>query len=322
MSRGLVARLRSRLRGFSGWRGWLVVAGCGVVGGCGPGTVGNHEGSGLDASGSVEDGSAGGGNTGAGGESSSAESTGASTGTGGNDTGHTGFIGASDAGPSPPQCSLFEQDCPEGEKCNIYASGGGNYWNGTKCVPVVPDPDDIGEPCTVEDNGFSGLDSCVLGAVCWDVDPSTNEGTCVAFCSGNPANPTCPDPSLTCHGRDFSVCLPNCCPLEQTCGDGRGCYPVGRHFFCAPDAGGESGAFGDPCEYLNVCDPGLFCANAETVAQCKSPLGCCTEFCDVTDPNADANCTGAAEGQRCVPWYEEGKAPLGFEHIGACILPS
>ena len=46
------------------------------------------------------------------------------------------------------------------------------------------------------------------------------------------------------------------------------CYPRGINevFTCVPDASGEMGVYGDPCEYINVCDPGLFCASAESDA--------------------------------------------------------
>src|SRR5262245_13882487 len=42
-----------------------------------------------------------------------------------------GFIEDHDGGGHSWECSLFEQDCPIGEKCNIYANDGGNAWNAT-----------------------------------------------------------------------------------------------------------------------------------------------------------------------------------------------
>jgi hypothetical protein len=236
---------------------------------------------------------------------------------------NSGFIQPPDGGGMTYECDLWAQDCPAGEKCNVWANDGGGAWNATKCVPIDPDADEAGEPCTVVDNGVSGLDSCVLGAMCWDVDPGTNEGVCVAFCVGPAANPTCADPSMMCNnGREFALCLPSCCPLLQDCHEGEACYPVNDTFWCVPDAGGEQGEFGDECEFLNVCDPGLFCANPDSVPGCHSAIGCCSQFCYLADPNASASCAGADGGQECVPWFEDGQAPPGEEDLGACVIPS
>ena len=78
------------------------------------------------------------------------------------------------------------------------------------------------------------------------------------------------------------------------------------------------GAIGDPCEYLNVCDPGGWCASADVVPDCAGSIGCCAAYCDVSDPNASDTCPAGTE---CVMWHEEGMAPPGEEDIGVCILP-
>lgn len=229
-----------------------------------------------------------------------------------------GFIDDPDGGNVAYECSLWDQTCPPGEKCNTWANDGGNAWNATKCVPIDPDPDDVGEPCTVVGSGVSGVDSCVLGAMCWNVDPETNEGECVAFCQGSESNPTCPDPDTICNGgRDFALCVSSCCPLEQDCAEDLACLPVHNGFQCFPDASGEDGSFGDPCEYINACDPGLFCANAEMVPGCSGAQGCCTHFC----PVGSNVCAGLDSAMDCVPFFEPGAGPPGFENVGACVLP-
>ena len=43
--------------------------------------------------------------------------------------------------------------------------------------------------------------------------------------------------------------------------------------------------------------------------------------CSLGDPLGDDQCEGAAGGQTCQPWYEEGAAPPGYELVGACALP-
>lgn len=222
-------------------------------------------------------------------------------------------------------CDVWTQDCDSGEKCMPWANNGGNSWNAAKCVPLDANASQIGDACNVEGSGVSGIDNCEVGSMCWNVDPETNEGTCVAFCNGTEANPICEDPGTSCNILNDGVlilCLPNCDPLLQDCVDGQACYPTNDTFSCVPDAGGETGLFGDPCAFLNVCDPGLFCANADGVPDCAGSNGCCSPFCDLSDPEATASCPGAAGGQECVAWYTEGQAPPGYENVGACLIPA
>jgi len=205
-----------------------------------------------------------------------------------------------------------------------WANDGGSSWNATRCSPLDPAPAQAGDECTVEGSGVSGIDNCDISTMCWNVDPETNMGTCVAFCMGSEANPVCEDPNTSCVIANEGVlilCLPNCDPLLQDCGDGQACYPINDGFACAPDASGEMGLFADPCEFINVCDPGLFCANADAVPNCAGSQGCCSSFCDTSDPMAGAMCPGAAGGQDCVPWFDMGQAPPGFENVGACAIP-
>jgi len=235
------------------------------------------------------------------------------------------FIQDPDGNSINNECDIWAQDCPEGEKCMPWANDGGSSWNATRCSPLDPNPSQPGDPCTVEGSGVSGIDNCALSSMCWDVNPETNEGTCVVFCSGSEANPVCEDPTTQCVIANEGVlilCLPNCDPLIQDCPEGQACYPATDTFVCGPDAGGEAGAYGDGCEFVNFCDPGLFCANPDVVPNCDGAAGCCSEYCDLSVADPDAACSGAAGGQMCTPWYEEGQAPPGFEDVGACAIPA
>jgi hypothetical protein len=221
------------------------------------------------------------------------------------------------------QCDMFAQDCPAGEKCMPWANDGGNSWNATRCSPIAENPAQPGDECSVEGSGVSGIDDCDLGSMCWDVDPETNTGVCQAMCTGDASNPLCEDPATACvnvNDGAIVLCLPSCDPLLQDCPAGQACYGINDVFTCVPDASGEMGTFGDPCEYINVCDPGLFCANAEAVPNCNGSLGCCSEFCDLDDAAGDGQCSGAAGGQVCVPWSDN-PSP-GLEDVGACVIPS
>lgn len=233
------------------------------------------------------------------------------------------FICEPDGGGMAIECNIWEQDCPKDQKCMPWANDGSYSWNATKCVPLDPTPGDLGDPCTVEDSPVSGIDDCKLGAICWDVDLDTNTGECFGLCQGSEANPTCEFDDATCvisGSGVLALCLPFCDPLLQDCDEGEACYPVVDSFRCEPDQSGDEGAYGDACDFLNVCDPGLFCANPEYVPGCDGN-GCCTPFCDISDPNATAGCPGAADAQECVAWYEEGQAPPGHEYVGGCLVP-
>ena len=235
-----------------------------------------------------------------------------------------GFIQDPDGGGVNIECDLWSQDCPEGEKCMPWANDGGGAWNATRCSPLDPNPAQIGDECTVEGSGVSGIDNCDLGSMCWDVDPETNMGTCVAFRMGSEAAPVCEDPATSCviaNEGTLILCLPSCDPLLQDCSEGQACYPIDDAFACAPDVSGEMGLHGDACEFINVCDPGNFCADAAGVPDCAGSSGCCAAFCDLSDPDASMNCPGAAGGEECTAWYADGQAPPGFENVGACVIP-
>jgi hypothetical protein len=233
------------------------------------------------------------------------------------------FIDPSDTSEPPYGCDQWLQDCPRGEKCMPWANDGGNSWNATRCSPLDANPKAVGEPCTVEGSGVSGIDDCELGAMCWNVDAETNMGECVAFCQGSEANPTCADECSNCTLSGDGVlilCLPVCDPLAQDCGVGQGCYATGYDFACVPDLSDDAeggGAIGTACEFINTCDPGTVCANPEVVPGCEGN-GCCAPFCDVSGPDP---CDAWLPGTVCTPWYEEPPPTEGCSTgtIGVCI---
>jgi hypothetical protein len=240
-------------------------------------------------------------------------------------TGTTGaaFLVPPDGMGGEVECDVWMQDCPEGEKCMPWANDGGSSWNATRCSEVADNPGQVGDECTVEGSGVSGIDDCDVGTMCYYVDPETNLGTCVGFCEGSEEAPTC-EPGFLCSISNDGVlilCRRECDPLLQDCAGSAACLPANGSdgFVCIVDASGEMGIPGDPCEFLNACDPGLFCANAEAVPDCQGSGGCCSEFCDLTEADPDAGCSLA--GQSCEAWFEEGAAPPDLAHVGACALP-
>lgn len=227
-----------------------------------------------------------------------------------------------DGGEGPIECDQFLQNCPRGTKCMPWANDGGSDWNATRCSTVADDPRHAGEACAVVDSAVSGIDDCDGASMCWNVDPETLIGTCVPFCTGSEVAPVCANTCDACSidGGGLPVlCLPGCDPLADDCARGEECVPLEGHFVCSPDASGDAGAIGEPCEYVNVCDPGLVCADADSVPDCADAVGCCVPFCDAAATDV---CDALLTGTTCVPWYGEGMQPEGCTSsiVGACIV--
>jgi hypothetical protein len=162
-----------------------------------------------------------------------------------------------------------------------WANDGMGVWNDTRCSPIARAPAAVGEPCTVEDSPTSGLDDCEAGSMCFQVDPTTNEGVCVAFCTGTEAQPTCADPSRVCsitHEGVLVLCLTPCDPLAPQCPEGESCQAGDDAFVCV--RAGE-GALGDPCGQFVDCELGASCIPDATPG-CEE--ACCTSACDPENP--------------------------------------
>lgn len=224
-----------------------------------------------------------------------------------------------------PECDIWDPDgCPDGEKCNAYATAG-TSWDANKCVMVMGD-DQPGDDCTATDgSGVSGNDTCAEGSMCWDIDSETMNGYCVEFCTGAPNNAKCEGDTICAIYNDgvLPLCLPSCDPLSAgaDCPNERNvCIadPGGLGFVCVLNASGDMAPYGTECQYVNSCNQGLFCAAAEAVPGCAGSQGCCSEFCDVNQPNT---CSGMGGGQECVPWFAMGDAPPGYEDVGGCAIP-
>jgi len=227
------------------------------------------------------------------------------------------FICEPDLPPDSEDCPGLQQldpECPDGFKCTVDGA-----LNETHCVEVSPDPKGLGEPCTVMGDGFSGLDDCGLGMLCWGVD-QRGQGTCIGLCDGPYDNCVCVDPTAQatfCQECVVGLCIPGCDPLLQDCAEGSACYPVGDGFTCAPDASGEAGQANDPCEFINTCEKGLVCVDSATASAACDPqvFGCCQPFCALPGgvcPNPD---------QACVQWFAADQAPAGQEDVGVCQIP-
>jgi hypothetical protein len=240
--------------------------------------------------------------------SSSSSTTGTSTG--------CSFLDCtgSATGTITEECDLFSQDCSDGMKCTASSTDGVS-WNTSKCVDVAPNPGKPGDPCTVEAPLVSGKDTCDKGSMCWDIDKDTLMGTCVALCTGSFENPQC-TPGSSCLLADdgyLNLCIPSCDPLAQDCAPMEVCVPVNGEFLCLPAVG--DAPQNAPCTFSEECSPGLACSHPALASECDPMVsGCCLPFCDLSNPM----CTN--QGAVCLPWYEMGMAPPGFENLGICAL--
>ncbi len=220
-----------------------------------------------------------------------------------------------------PECDIFAQDCPEGQKCAAYADDGGQSWTNIKCVEVTG-MDKPGEACTTADI-LTGSDSCVEGARCWWVVEGV--GTCIAQCTGSEAAPVCAPESICLIDAQsvLNLCSPICDPLLQDCaGPATACHPAYGYdtFLCGLDRSGDAGQANDACEYDGLCDPGLVCLHRTAVsASCEAVpgSGCCTPFCKFPEgacPNPD---------QVCVQWFDAMQLPEDAppSDIGVCAIP-
>jgi hypothetical protein len=256
-------------------------------------------------------------------------STGTSTGSSSDDTLGLTFLVSSDGGSGCltargarstlcSQCDIWAQDCPPDTKCSPHDANDDGEVDAVKCVPIVAEPDHPGEPCTVEGDPLSGIDSCDLDSICLDVDPDTLTGTCVRGCDGVPEQPSCPV-DTTCRVTNdgaLAVCLPACDPLLQDCAADHACgpNPGADDFLCAADASGDEGQAFDPCASQGACDPGLVCVAPAAAVECDpAAIGCCVPFCDLSLPPGQP---GA--GQTCVSWYDPEPPPPEFADVGRC----
>lgn len=231
------------------------------------------------------------------------------------DTTMGGFLDPTGCGIAPEgfeprcgglKCSTAVQDCPDDQRCTVWANDGGEAYNASICVPRSAAPSSVGQVCTVEAS-LSGFDSCELGAVCLNVDDMLLVGTCVAFCTG-PANDfACEDPNHACgvfNDHALTVCLETCDPLGSGCANGQSCHSADTDsaFVCLPSG---TVMFDGAGYELSACDVGSRPVDAELVTSCVPGEVCCAEYCSPIEQDC-------AVGE-CVEWQNDiwNRSPVG-----------
>lgn len=232
------------------------------------------------------------------------------------DSGETqGFIPMNDM-HEVGECDPFAQDCPDGEKCVPWASSGGS-WDANKCVPILGDQA-AGEPCTYS-GAVEATDDCDATGICWDVMEIDGEmiGTCTPFCTGTADTPMCPEGSQCLISSDgpITLCIDNCDPILQDCNEGLACFWANISFNCIFTT--QDIPPGQPCGFVNDCAAGNICLDAAVFPSCNGSA-CCSSYCDLDLPGTTCD---VLPGTTCVPFFEENRAPPGYDHVGVCILP-
>jgi hypothetical protein len=253
------------------------------------------------------------------------------------DEGGTTTGGTPSCIPDPPGDAECDPSCPvcgDDMKCAPVYTTNSDYYDSARCVPVAPEPRDIGEPCE-DPFGPDGLDDCVPGAIC---DYGADGFRCVELCMAGEQGLTCSTPDQRCtsglsESWSLKLCAPFCDPLEQQCAlEGSfcmarnpnclGCFPLGVEgtLACLATTANTVG-LGQPCAE-SECDAGLFCVPLERAPICDpNPVlrsGCCTPHCDLNGPDT---CPDETVDLRCVPLWLDGAAPAGYEHVGVCAVP-
>lgn len=236
-----------------------------------------------------------------------------------------GFVDVDAMATCGESCNIYaDNDCGEGKKCTaVVCEVGSAQWDSNICVEIMGSKS-IGDDCSYLGTALDGLDDCGDGTMCWNEDPTTGSGVCVAFCDGSPDAPVCGNATTCATYNDgiLPLCLPGCDPLVQDCEGNNLCTinPDGG-FTCVLDASGGMGPYGTECGAANACNPGLVCGAGSWVPtpQCESAAYCCTPFCDVEAAN---DCPGATDGQSCQALFDETNAPPGFENVGVCAVPA
>ena len=115
-----------------------------------------------------------------------------------------------------------------------------------------------------------------------------------------------------------------CQPLNNAgCAEGTKCSFTGTtnlEFSCVPFDRDPPLGWGDPgCFSASTgvrdqsCDVGLACVTDAQTSRCDGQGGCCTLFCDLSDPDFDCR----AAGDTCQPIWDD-TAPAGLEDLGFC----
>ena len=228
----------------------------------------------------------------------------------------TGGTEPTTGGNAEGPCSIKNQDCTEGMKCVPFSSQGANL-DSAHCIPVPRMPSASGQACKIGSGlYYNQVDDCEAGNFCYYVTLGATEGVCVEFCEQDPG---CANPGTVCSvlidGGWLNLCVTLCDPLQlqPQCSEGGICAAGFETFHCMQKVDPNDEEFGQQCNGLYDCKPGLACVAPGNVPSCDG--FCCTEYCDINNPDA----CQAHPPQECIPFFEMDNLEWG--DVGACLIP-
>lgn len=201
--------------------------------------------------------------------------------------------------PPARACDPVAQDCPDGGRCALLASGD-TY--PVACVAPTAEPLGLDDPCVRDADGG---DLCDVGLFCTLTGRAVGaERRCRPLCLSDadcPADQACPFIR-----GEASNCVPRCDPFAPQCPEGTVCDP-------APDNSrlryalicGQAGELdeGAPCDQ-GFCRPGLVCSSELLI----DPAVGCRRWCRLSAPECP-------EGQGCRRTSRRGLP----DDLGVCL---
>jgi hypothetical protein len=113
--------------------------------------------------------------------------------------------------------------------------------------------------------------------------------------------------------EDAGVCLASCDPLAPACDAGQACAWLIPEFSCL-EVPSDARPLGEPCGFVNDCQPGGICLESVGHPSCAG-AACCAASCDLDLPDT------CAPGTVCQPFLPDGRATPDQASIGVCTVP-
>ncbi|MFY0536120.1 hypothetical protein [Nannocystis pusilla] len=207
--------------------------------------------------------------------------------------------------PTPvTPCDMWNDTCPEGQKCHPYEQDGG--W-AAGCMEVADPPVPIGGQCNLLWGDLK--DDCERGAMCFGLGIFAESKRCTPLATGSADAAVCADPCSQpfVYFGLFGLCTPPCDPLGDDCPEGVVCIRLRtRRSSCARTRD-------RPATTKRVKTPTIAwrstCVVNVVLPNCGSTR-CCTPLCELNAPDP---CPAAIADTACQTWP--------YLDLNACLPP-
>ncbi len=237
---------------------------------------------------------------------------------------------AADCDPGMQGCACVELECEQGLTCQgglcVGLDGTGSSTDALSTSSSSTEPKD---PSTSTSSTSSSEASGNSTAESSSSSGSSSEGTPTTTTGEDLCGNSILDPGEECEGeagcsKDCELVIHHCNPLNNVpCPETHKCSwavytekPFAAYFTCQvlasePLGVGEGDCFDGNDAQDRFCAPGLACYREDFLADCSSPGGCCTEYCDTT--MGDGQCSVPAD--TCT---SEPDLAAGLMNLGVC----